>query len=104
MVTNMPGFFTIKRGFNFLNASPIAGPTIFQSKSDTVFCVIRWTAISEEFSALHEEVLDNRAQSERREKVERTDQEHSPKKQNEKGAARNWKRARAWWRDFLMRH
>ena len=40
MVTNMTGFFTINRGFSFLNASPIAGPTMFQSKSDAGFCVM----------------------------------------------------------------
>ena len=37
----MTGFFTIKRGFSFLNASPIAGPTMFQSNSDAGFCVIK---------------------------------------------------------------
>jgi hypothetical protein len=41
IVTNMTGFFTIKRGFNFLNASTMAGPTMFQSKSDAGFCVMK---------------------------------------------------------------
>ena len=40
MVTNMTGFFTISRGFSFLNASPMAGLTMFQSKSEAGFCVI----------------------------------------------------------------
>jgi hypothetical protein len=37
MVTNMTGFFTIRRGSSFLNASPIAGPTIFESNNDADF-------------------------------------------------------------------
>ena len=83
MVTNMTGFFTISRGFSFLNASPIAGPTMFQSKSDAGFCVIT-VRISplEKFSALHEEVLDDRPQSQRGEKIQRADQEHGSEKQN----------------------
>ncbi len=40
IVTNMTGFLTIRRGFSFLNASPIAGPAIFQSKREGDFCVI----------------------------------------------------------------
>jgi hypothetical protein len=32
--------------------------------------------VLEKFSALHEEVLDNRPESQRGEKVERTDQKH----------------------------
>ena len=37
MVTNMTGFLTIRRGSSFLNASPMAGPTMFQSKSERSF-------------------------------------------------------------------
>jgi hypothetical protein len=29
IVTNMTGFFTIRRGFSFINASPMAGTRIF---------------------------------------------------------------------------
>ena len=34
IVTNMTGFLIIRRGSSFLKASPIAGPAIFQSKSE----------------------------------------------------------------------
>src|SRR5262249_21658657 len=99
IVTNMTGLFTISRGFNFLNASPIAGPTMFQSKSDAGFCVM---SISEEFSSLHEEMLDDWAKSQRREKIECADQKHGSKKQNKKRATGDWKSADAWRRDFLL--
>ena len=37
MVTNMTGFLIISRGSSFLNESPMAGPTMFQSKRDGAF-------------------------------------------------------------------
>src|SRR4029077_5240589 len=92
MVTNMTGFFTISRGFSFLNASPIAGPTMFQSKSEAGFCVIKIGSILKKFSALHEEVLDDWPEGQRGEKIERADQEDRAEKQNQKRAAGDWKR------------
>ena len=41
MVTNMTGFLIIRRGFSFLNESPIAGPTMFQSKREGDLCFHR---------------------------------------------------------------
>ena len=41
MVTNMTGFLIISRGSSFRNESPMAGPTMFQSKREGDFCVIR---------------------------------------------------------------
>ena len=51
MVTNMTGFLTISRGLSFLNESPIAGPTMFQSKREGALCFINCRS-SKEFSAL----------------------------------------------------
>ena len=34
MVTNITGFFTIRRGSSFLNDSPMAGTTMFRSNRD----------------------------------------------------------------------
>src|SRR5262245_31843435 len=56
----------------------------------------------EKFSALHQEMLDDWAERQRREKIEGTDQEHGSQKQNKKRAARNWKGANARRRDFLL--
>ena len=41
IVTNMTGFLTISRGSSFRNESPMAGPTMFQSKREGAFWVIR---------------------------------------------------------------
>ncbi len=51
-------------------------------------------SILKKFSTLHQEVLDDRSERQRREKIQRADQEHGADEQNEKCAAMNWKRAR----------
>ena len=43
--------------------------------------------ILKKFSTLHQEVLDDRAERQRRKKVERTDQEHGAEQQNKKRSA-----------------
>ena len=40
MVTNMTGFLIISRGLSFVNESPMAGPTMFQSKREGALWVI----------------------------------------------------------------
>src|SRR4029453_2604844 len=103
IVTNMTGFLTIRRGFSFLNASPMAGPTMFQSKSDAGFCVMPfWISILEKFSALHQEVLNDWPERQRGEKVERANQQHGAEQQNEKCSSMHWKRAGTGRRDFLL--
>jgi hypothetical protein len=41
IVTNMTGFFTIRRGSSLRNVSPSAGVRIFGSKMETDLCVIK---------------------------------------------------------------
>src|SRR6516164_5742251 len=54
------------------------------------------------FSALHEEVPDDRPEGQRGEKIERANQKHGSEKQNQKCAAGDWKRADAWRSNFLL--
>ena len=39
-VTNMTGFLTINRGWSLRKESPMAGPTMFQSKREVAFVVM----------------------------------------------------------------
>src|SRR5262245_52972410 len=70
MVTNITGFFTINRGSSFLNAFPIAGPTMFQSSDEGALCVTFSVIQSKQFSLHHQEVLHNRPQRQRGQRVQ----------------------------------
>src|SRR5207244_1581792 len=101
MVTNMTGFFTMRRGFSFLKESPIAGRTMFQSKRERPFCFIK-LATSKEFALEVEEVLNHRPKRESRKKIQRADQEHCANEQNEERAAVNGKSACTGWSNLLL--
>ena len=97
-VTNITGFLIISRGLSFLNESPIAGRTIFQSKSGGAFWFIN--SMVKKVCPLHEEMFHNRAERQRGQKIQRSDQQHSAE-QNDKRAAGHRKSSGARWRIFL---
>src|SRR5580765_2029783 len=83
-VTNMTGFLIISRGSSFLNESPIAGPTMFQSNREGAFCVIK---VLEQFSLKCEEVLDDRPERQNWQKVQRADQQYRAEQQHDESPA-----------------
>ena len=68
--TNMTGFRTMWRGASLMNESRIARRTIGGSKSGRAVAAMERVAL-EELPGLHEQVLDDRAERERREERER---------------------------------
>ena len=101
MVTNMTGFLIISRGLSFLKASPIAGRTMFQSKRERP-CVFIDCRSSIEFSSRGQEVFDHGTKSERRQKIQRTDQEHRADEENKERSPVNGKSAGARRRNLLL--
>ncbi len=94
--TNITGFLIISRGSSFAKAEPIAGMTIFGSsmaETGTRFCSFNVSmdvtpkVRSEQGAGGHREVLDDRAERERREEGEAADdQDHADDEADEQSA------------------
>src|ERR1700730_3188672 len=95
--TNITGFLAISRGSSFVRAEPIAGNTIFGSsiaETGTRFCSFMTSMEvtpndrSEQGAGVHRQMLDDRAERERREKCEAADDQDHADDQADKQAAR----------------
>ncbi len=84
-VTNMTGFLIIRRGSSFLKALIRAGPTMSQSNKEGALRVIQ----SIELAEVGQEMLDDGPQRQRRQEVQRPDQQHRAQQQDDKGKAGN---------------
>ena len=58
--------------------------------------------ILKKFSTLHQEVLDDWAERQRRKKIERADQDNGTEQENKKRSTMHRKRARTGRRNFLL--
>src|SRR6202021_858827 len=100
--TNITGFLTISRGSSLAKADPIAGKTIFGSsiaETGTCFCsfMVSMDVTPKERSkqgvGVASEMLDDRAERERREKGETADDQNHADDQADEQAARRRQRA-----------
>ena len=66
------------------------------------FLCHRFNTVLKKFSLEVEEMLNHRSERERREKIQRADQQHRAEQQNEKCAAGNRECSGAGWRNFLL--
>src|SRR5260221_11316740 len=81
--TNMTGFLTIKRGSSFQNESTMALRRILRSPNEVPFaCGFGVMGSSKGLSGVHQQVIENRPQAERREKSERADDDDHGNKKN----------------------
>src|ERR1700689_3363267 len=118
--TNITGFFISVRGFSFTNESFTAPPAIPQFHRDfflffaerpgiggsgivvigilTLSCSVDRVVMmaSKNLSGMHQQVLEDRAQAERREKCKcADDQDHGNQQKTEKRSC-HWKRSRGY--------
>src|SRR5689334_22716478 len=93
MVTNITGFFTMARGSSFLNASTMAGATIFQSNKEGGLWVIKFKSLKQ-LSLQHQEVFDDGSKGQYRQEIQRADKQHRTEEEHHERAARNRKGAR----------
>src|SRR5579862_776396 len=101
--TNMTGFFISVRGFSFRNESLMAPKTMPPVQSDFLVSRAVMGAASVNLSSVHQQVLENRAQAERREKCERTnDQDHGYEQEREQRRG-DRERAAGFGHDLLAR-
>src|SRR5713226_2884128 len=91
--TNITGFLTMVRGFNFRKDSKTAVRRILVSVSEIALCC-GWSAMSssESLSGMHQQVLENRTQAERREKCERAHNQNGGNEQSCEQRASNGER------------
>src|SRR6516162_3368445 len=69
--TNITGFFDMIRGFSFQNDSTIAVRRIFRSVIDALFAVALVMVSSKRLPRVHQEMLEDRSQTQRGEKRQR---------------------------------
>src|SRR5260221_11445131 len=83
--TNMTGFLTIKRGSSFQNESTMALRRILRSPNEVPFAWGFSVMVSSKcLSGVHQQVLENWPEAERREKRKRSDDDdHGNKKNSE---------------------
>ena len=102
--TNMTGFFINVRGLSLTKAEPIAGMTIFGSKSADTGTLLRKVDVSiaagseligrEKSAGVDRELLDDRPERKRREEGEAADDNDDADDQADKQPARCRERAR----------
>src|SRR6202521_886986 len=81
--TNITGFLNIVRGSSFKNESGAALRRIFESRSESsLWCKCSDIGASENLSGLHQQVLENWPQAERRKKCERAYNDNRGDKQS----------------------
>src|SRR5580704_12982570 len=96
--TNITGFFISVRGLSLTNAEPIAGRTVFGSSSADTGMLLRRVEVSidatpglirrEKCTGVDRELLDDRAERERREEGEAADDhDHADNQAYEQAAA-----------------
>src|SRR3982750_2038682 len=82
--TNMPGLGIIVRGSSFLSESPTARVMIFASQMEIFFDFSAIYITSESLSRLHQQVLDDGAETQGREEGQRADDDdHAHQKRRE---------------------
>src|SRR5437660_3971313 len=102
--TNITGFLTIVRGFNFRNESRMAVRRIFPSPRDIALCcACSGMAASENLSSKHHQVLKNRAKTERRKKCKRAHNQNRGNEQRAEQRACYGKRSDGLRGDFFLR-
>src|SRR5580692_5061014 len=97
--TNMTGLPIIFCGFSFTSASTMARRTIFHSQTALLFVAIE----SEHLPSAHEQVLQNRAQTQRRKKRERPHNDDHADQKHCKKRCGHWKSSDRRWHIFLAR-
>ena len=102
MVTNMTGFLTIERGLSFLNDVADRRADNFPIKKRRSFCVIRIDLDQKSFPLKVRKCSTIGPSVERRQKIQRADQQHGADEQDEERAAGDRECARARRRDFLL--
>src|SRR6185437_5433140 len=99
--TNLTGFFIMVSGLSFVKASTIARRMISASKSDLCFFGI--CSYLKCPSGVHQQVLENRAERERRKECERADDHNHPNQQHGEKRRVYWEGPRRSRHHFLFR-
>src|SRR6266404_209264 len=102
--TNITGFLIIVRGSNLRKESTMALRRIFESASEIGWCCrCSVIASSENLSGMHLQVLENRAQAERREERKGTHNQNGGNEQDREQRAGHGKRPGGSWSNFFLR-